>query len=407
MIEEMLKRIKSFQFTLVIAMILLIITLNLSLIISSAQTSNLYDDKHTIGFPNVSINQTINISSEELRALLASLRDLSNVTSSCKDIECVRSGASNQINNVSNRLLRAEAISGDEYQALRILSQESTNLQDLYDLINNPELKKILDNLNSSDLERFKELFPQYYSRINELYMSGRISVKEYVAALELLRRIALEKNNGDIANTLSTRETEVLRELIEGKYSNLLLDYVSRFISGTTSGSSQDKSMGSFLREYSSSNKSSLIQIPAIASLSISLPRIPLRDLITASIIMGTVAVGALIFLFNRDRIYSLIDRLTKPQIFTRKDLENMPPPIRLYWVAVSILSRKVYREDSYTHREYLNKVYERFGFLRSFTNLTKIYELSRFGGHSTPELDRDAEKSFDELRRDVKIKK
>ncbi|MGC9009905.1 MAG: hypothetical protein ACP5I7_04740 [Sulfolobales archaeon] len=403
----MSKRTKSLQFTMITMMILLISTLNLSLIIASAEMSNIYDDKHTIGFPNVSTNQTINISAEELRALLSSLKDLSNITSSCRDIECVRSSASNQINNVSTRLLKAEAIGGDEYQALKILSQENTSLQDLYDLIGNPELKKIINNLSASDLEKFKELFPQYYSRINELYMSGRISIKEYVAALELLRRIALERNSSDIANTLSTREAEVLRELIEGKYSNLLLEYVSRFMSGTASSSSQDRSMGSFSRDYSSSNKSSLIQIPTVAPFSISLPRIPLRDLITASVIIGALGIGALIFFFNKDHIYSLIDRLTKPRIFTRKDFENMPPPIRLYWIAVSILSRKVYREDSYTHREYLNKVYEKLGFLRSFTNLTKIYELSRFGAQSTPELDQEAVKNFDELRRDVKIKK
>lgn len=384
-----------------ILLILLILFISTTLqIYEKTYANEIYDNRHTIGFPQ-NITYTINISSSELSEIINQLKNIDNITSSCKNIDCVQNISSSYIRSVANRLRDEGVLSNDAYDAINILSNSgSSDYKDLYSLINDPEIRSLLSQLNTSDIQKFAELANSSMNRLMEMYVSGRISYKEYAAALELIRRLALEKNVYDIYNLAGEREMDLLRAIIDRSYSDALLKMISasKDISLIEKGSSNKI----FVSQNNMSGLNLFSGFEGLRLVQIMFPSIPL------TMILGIAVVGVLITLIimllrlGVNPLEKISRYITNRGVIDISKLSNLPTPIKIYWMAVSILSKRVPRYENETHREYLRKIIEnKDPSSQNFSKITEVYELTKYAGVINKDLEKTAEESFKEMSR------
>jgi hypothetical protein len=385
----------------ILTLILLILFISTTLqIYEKTYANEIYDNRHTIGFPQ-NITYTINISSSELSEIINQLKNIDNITSSCKNIDCVQNISSSYIRSVANRLRDEGVLSNDAYDAINILSNPgSSDYKDLYSLINDPEIRSLLSQLNTSDIQKFAELANSSMNRLMEMYVSGRISYKEYAAALELIRRLALEKNVYDIYNLAGEREMDLLRAIIDRSYSDALLKMISasKDISLIEKGSSNKI----FVSQNNMSGSNLFSGFEGLRLVQIMFPSIPL------TMILGIAVVGVLITLIimllrlGVNPLEKISRYITNRGVIDISRLSNLPTPIKIYWMAVSILSKRVPRYENETHREYLRKIIEnKDPSSQNFSKITEVYELTKYAGVINKDLEKTAEESFKEMSR------
>lgn len=378
---------RSLTLTLLLSWILLAFQ-----IVALVQAENVYEERHTIGFPeNMSITTPLNISLKDLNNILSSLKDLQELTSSCSNIECLRETLSRNT-SILDSLRRKEIIGSDVYTGIEIIM--NSNTPDLYSYVGDSELRSLIENLNRSDLETFYLLFNQYSSRIDEMYLSGRISSREYLAALELLKRISLEKNAYNISNTLSERELELVRVMLDKTYSDILAKAMGIAMRNTSGNINIPSSVGGV--RFSSLNSLNSQSVHLIT------PGVPISSimLLVLLAILAALSISMIaLMILGFNPIKNIISRVITSRSLKIETMYSLPLPIKLYWAAVRILSRRIPRSDSETHREYLMRVVRARGEIKAFERLTRVYELSRYGGVSSSALDEEAIKSFDEL--------
>lgn len=385
----------------ILTLILLILLISTTLqIYEKTYANEIYDNRHTIGFPQ-NITYTINISSSELSEIINQLKNIDNITSSCKNIDCVQNISSSYIRSVANRLRDEGVLSNDAYDAINILSNPgSSDYKDLYSSINDPEIRSLLSQLNTSDIQKFAELANSSMNRLMEMYVSGRISYKEYAAALELIRRLALEKNVYDIYNLAGEREMDLLRAIIDRSYSDALLKMISasKDISLIEKGSSNKI----FVSQNNMSGLNLFSGFEGLRLVQIMFPSIPL------TMILGIAVVGVLITLIimllrlGVNPLEKISRYITNRGVIDISKLSNLPTPIKIYWMAVSILSKRVPRYENETHREYLRKIIEnKDPSSQNFSKITEVYELTKYAGVINKDLEKTAEESFKEMSR------
>jgi hypothetical protein len=385
----------------ILTLILLILLISTTLqIYEKTYANEIYDNRHTIGFPQ-NITYTINISSSELSEIINQLKNIDNITSSCKNIDCVQNISSSYIRSVANRLRDEGVLSNDAYDAINILSNSgSSDYKDLYSLINDPEIRSLLSQLNTSDIQKFAELANSSMNRLMEMYVSGRISYKEYAAALELIRRLALEKNVYDIYNLAGEREMDLLRAIIDRSYSDALLKMISasKDISLIEKGSSNKI----FVSQNNMSGLNLFSGFEGLRLVQIMFPSIPL------TMILGIAVVGVLITLIimllrlGVNPLEKISRYITNRGVIDISKLSHLPTPIKIYWMAVSILSKRVPRYENETHREYLRKIIEnKDPSSQNFSKITEVYELTKYAGVINKDLEKTAEESFKEMSR------
>jgi hypothetical protein len=302
---------------------------------------------------------------------------------------------------VANRLRDEGVLSNDAYDAINILSNPgSSDYKDLYSLINDPEIRSLLSQLNTSDIQKFAELANSSMNRLMEMYVSGRISYKEYAAALELIRRLALEKNVYDIYNLAGEREMDLLRAIIDRSYSDALLKMISasKDISLIEKGSSNKI----FVSQNNMSGSNLFSGFEGLRLVQIMFPSIPL------TMILGIAVVGVLITLIimllrlGVNPLEKISRYITNRGVIDISKLSNLPTPIKIYWMAVSILSKRVPRYENETHREYLRKIIEnKDPSSQNFSKITEVYELTKYAGVINKDLEKTAEESFKEMSR------
>ncbi|MCI4456942.1 MAG: hypothetical protein JHC19_02550 [Desulfurococcaceae archaeon] len=385
----------------ILTLILLILLISTTFqIYEKTYANEIYDNRHTIGFPQ-NITYTINISSSELSEIINQLKNIDNITSSCKNIDCVQNISSSYIRSVANRLRDEGVLSNDAYDAINILSNPgSSDYKDLYSSINDPEIRSLLSQLNTSDIQKFAELANSSMNRLMEMYVSGRISYKEYAAALELIRRLALEKNVYDIYNLAGEREMDLLRAIIDRSYSDALLKMISasKDISLIEKGSSNKI----FVSQNNMSGLNLFSGFEGLRLVQIMFPSIPL------TMILGIAVVGVLITLIimllrlGVNPLEKISRYITNRGVIDISKLSNLPTPIKIYWMAVSILSKRVPRYENETHREYLRKIIEnKDPSSQNFSKITEVYELTKYAGVINKDLEKTAEESFKEMSR------
>ena len=384
-----------------ILLILLILLISTTLqIYEKTYANEIYDNRHTIGFPQ-NITYTINISSSELSEIINQLKNIDNITSSCKNIDCVQNISSSYIRSVANRLRDEGVLSNDAYDAINILSNPgSSDYKDLYSLINDPEIRSLLSQLNTSDIQKFAELANSSMNRLMEMYVSGRISYKEYAAALELIRRLALEKNVYDIYNLAGEREMDLLRAIIDRSYSNALLKMISasKDISLIEKGSSNKI----FVSQNNMSGLNLFSGFEGLRLVQIMFPSIPLTMILEIAVVGVLITLIIMLLRLGVNPLEKISRYITNRGVIDISKLSNLPTPIKIYWMAVSILSKRVPRYENETHREYLRKIIEnKDPSSQNFSKITEVYELTKYAGVINKDLEKTAEESFKEMSR------
>jgi len=384
-----------------ILLILLILLISTTLqIYEKTYANEIYDNRHTIGFPQ-NITYTINISSSELSEIINQLKNIDNITSGCKNIDCVQNISSSYIRSVANRLRDEGVLSNDAYDAINILSNPgSSDYKDLYSLINDPEIRSLLSQLNTSDIQKFAELANSSMNRLMEMYVSGRISYKEYAAALELIRRLALEKNVYDIYNLAGEREMDLLRAIIDRSYSDALLKMISasKDISLIEKGSSNKI----FVSQNNMSGSNLFSGFEGLRLVQIMFPSIPLTMILEIAVVGVLITLIMMLLRLGVNPLEKISRYITNRGVIDISRLSNLPTPIKIYWMAVSILSKRVPRYENETHREYLKKIIEnKDPSSQNFSKITEVYELTKYAGVINKDLEKTAEESFKEMSR------
>ncbi len=385
----------------ILTLILLILLISTTLqIYEKTYANEIYDNRHTIGFPQ-NITYTINISNSELSEIINQLKNIDNITSSCKNIDCVQNISSSYIRSVANRLRDEGVLSNDAYDAINILSNSgSSDYKDLYSLINDPEIRSLLSQLNTSDIQKFAELANSSMNRLMEMYVSGRISYKEYAAALELIRRLALEKNVYDIYNLAGEREMDLLRAIIDRSYSDALLKMISasKDISLIEKGSSNKI----FVSQNNMSGSNLFSGFKGLRLVQIMFPSIPLTMILEIAVVGVLITLIIMLLRLGVNPLEKISRYITNRGVIDISRLSNLPTPIKIYWMAVSILSKRVPRYENETHREYLRKIIEnKDPSSQNFSKITEVYELTKYAGVINKDLEKTAEESFKEMSR------
>ncbi|MEM4672390.1 MAG: hypothetical protein QW366_01270, partial [Sulfolobales archaeon] len=184
---------------------LLLVILLISLhSIRFSQAQDIYDERHTIGFPSdITSSSYLKILPTNLTEFLDQLKELQNLSGSCSSIECIKENYRGNLTSIINNLKRAEVAPEDLYPGIELLIS-SRNDSNLYSYIENLDLINLLKMLNETDPDTFIRLFEMASSTINSMYSTGRISSREYVAALEILKRLSQEKGAYEVYNEVN-----------------------------------------------------------------------------------------------------------------------------------------------------------------------------------------------------------
>ncbi|MEM0260173.1 MAG: DUF4129 domain-containing protein [Sulfolobales archaeon] len=379
---------------------LLLVILLISLhSIRFSQAQDIYDERHTIGFPsNITSSSYLKILPTNLTEFLDQLKELQNLAGSCSSIECIKENYRGNLTSIINNLKRAEVAPEDLYPGIELLIS-SRNDSNLYSYIENLDLINLLKMLNETDPDTFIRLFETASSTINNMYSTGRISSREYVAALEILKRLSQEKGAYEVYNEVNKLEMKIFADFINQSLAKIISNTIG-FTTYGGGGSSVNSSTEEVLRTLPyilSDLRNTQIIIP-------SLPLIPLSWLIPLIFLASFVILIPVLDFLGVNPLAFLKSRFSNSRFPDLDSLSRKSLPVRLYWMAVEILSRKIPKQDSETHREYLEK-FKRDNYYKEIItpleNLTKAYELSRYAGLSEASLEEEARKSFNELKR------
>lgn len=329
-------------------------TLLLALLITSAPAMAFAEDPmatkiHTLGFPLSVGGKDLD---EVLRHIAEALRKLDPATASsletlagCATLECILEDP-----RARDLLERSLSDSGIDLERLR-----GASVEELIDMIEDPELKQAISALVGSE-ELSREDAQSILQAIAESYREGSLSARGYMAALEAVRRIA-ERGNFNLSRSLSAEQLEAIKRAL--LQSDLMREVAMK------------------LSELGSREGSAFQTDPSRSSLP-SLP-ISLAPLVLALLIFAAVPA-----------IY-LVTKSLKVERRLRLIMTSLPHPswpraegaLGLYWEAVRVaeaVSGKK-REDSVTHREYLEQL-RGSSVEEPFSEVTMGYEMVKYAG-------------------------
>ena len=363
-------------------MLLLLIALPASAT-SSSQPSvvGVLEARHTLGFPAVlnitDIGGLLGASSPEVRRAIERLLQ-------CTTLECLEREVA------STEILRQALYNstGVDVAGLRALSDRQ-----LLEMVGDPELRNLLESLIADGNTDPREV-ARLLDMLEDARSRGLIPPQAYVAALELLRRL-LEGSNDPQAVAVERRQVNaVLGALVEASRSGLLsglLTRISELSAGLQrAGSSPDGPRG---------GSGPGVRAPP---LELKPPRIPL-GLLALTLIAGV----AVVLFLNSHRLAAIVSSAAAGIAWwrgVRLELGDAPLVTKLYWAAVRVVERAsgVRMEASMTHREFLAMTEGRLGPLAEpFKALTQAYELHRYAGLDSRELEEQALRHYEEMEK------
>ncbi|NPA96334.1 MAG: DUF4129 domain-containing protein [Crenarchaeota archaeon] len=297
--------------------------------------------RHTLGFPN-GINVTA------LRELLKQLRISTNITSSIGSI------------SETQQVI---------YTASAKLGVPPSYVENILKSINNPEVRQELLNLlraYANNKIGTQEILNALRLLIHA-YAAGKLNPSAYTAALDLIQRVA--KSTGVNVGEL---------------YKNLVNElHVPKYLSSVIGGLP----------------KASLPAVPSLPEIPASLSN---KILLTAAIAIAAVFAIAAMTLFMKR--LNIVPRIRASRIARIVESRFGKPVIRDYWRAVAIIEGKLgtRKLDHETHWEFFNRVSKSLGYAsEAFRRLTKLYELSRFGGLEDARMQSEARKCVEVIER------
>jgi len=344
---------------------------------------SIYLGMHTINFTQVlskgvglASGSMLNASPQSSKILEA----IRNISMGCDTLSCIAANATAR-SSVEQSMRALESVGYIDpvtaYEIIGSLYQPFMSDEALRRILNSSEISQLISDAS-------KESRPlNILGVLDSLFRGGRISLNEYIAALELLKRLSLEKGLQEDALVIDKMQFEVIKQLI-----------ISRTAEGLVRG------LADILVSSNSSTQNVLPQQAGGASplayqaypVYVLLPSGGLQGLDLQSIVIAIFATSALLVLAAAgipdkiSRLGSLIrGRPSSPRIAWAVQ----SGVIRIYWKAVEILSRRIPRGASETHREYLGKVRGRIpaSQYRYFEDLTELYEKVRYAHESEEE--------------------
>jgi hypothetical protein len=349
---------------------------------SQPSVVDVLEARHTPGFPNVlnitDIGDLLSVSSPEVRRAIERLLQ-------CTTLECLEREAA------SAEILRQALYNstGVDVARLRALSDRQ-----LLEMVGDPELRSLLESLIADGNPDPREV-ARLLDLLEGVRSGGLMPPQAYVATLELLRR-SLEAINDPQAVVVERRQVSaVLEALVEASRSGLLSGLLAG-ISGLSAepqraGSSPDSPRGGF---------GPGVRAPPLPELKP--PRVP------PALLASALVVGVAVVLFlGSHRLAAILSSAVAGIAWrrgSRLELGGAPLATRLYWAAVRVAERVsgVRMQASMTHREFLSAVEGRLGPLREpFKALTQAYELNRYAGLNSRELEEQALRHYEEMEK------
>ncbi len=299
------------------------------------------------------------------------LEAIKNITLGCDTLSCITANrtARASIEQSLRELERSGYIDpGAVDEVISSIYQTSMSDEALRRLLSNPEISQLIANVSAGNPPI------NVLGVLDSLFRGGRISLSEYIAALELLKRISTNQGLQGDALAIDKMQLEIIRQLIisrtaEGLVKGLANILVSSNISSQQIQTGQVSNGGGVYLGY----QPYPIYLPLPGG-------IPSMDQLYMSLaLLGFLALVAIIAI----RIPRKSFRRTsmrggeEAQWISQSRFTGI---VRIYWRAVEILSTRVPRGRSETHREYLEKVRRTIRDSGAFEDLTEIYERVRY---------------------------
>jgi len=395
-------------------LILLLLALSTHIVLAEWRDELPVLPRHTPGFPRV-VNNELGDYLTELLEELAKAQEAVETSDSFNEVvqdtekrEFV-TGAIETLGNMG-------VLSEDDVNSLTSVVQGYSD-PELLRAISDPELREMLIELyKASDVS--PDDLEDMYKFLEKLRAEGKVSSGDYVAAMEILRRISVrygyktvyDAADKAILDTISQiLRSEEVRGAIRSAIEALQEEGLPRLLSSVDSTSGiKLPELGELENIVGETKTSAPANMPILASFP-SLPTLTgFTDLKIAMLIVLVIfCVVISVYLASRygSALASKLRRTIalRGTAIRRIELEKMPIPVRLYWQSVEVVSAitHIRKLDVQTHREYLEKVSPHLGELaEAFKEVTESYEISRFGGVVSRDVEKRAMMSFRKLR-------
>jgi hypothetical protein len=318
------------------------------------------------------------------------LEAIKNITLGCDTLSCITANVSARasIEQSLRELERSGYIDpGAVDEVISSIYQTSMSDEALRRLLSNPDISQLIASV-SADNPPINVL-----GVLDSLFRGGRISLSEYIAALELLKRISVNQGLQGDALAIDKMQLEIIRQLIisrtaEGLVRGLANILVSSNISSQQIQTGHVNNEGNVYLGY----RPYPIYLPLPGGiLSMDQPYMFLA-------LLGFLAAVAIIAIGIPRK------RLRRTSIRGKDEAQRISQSrftgiVRIYWRAVEILSARVPRGRSETHREYLEKVRRTIRVPGAFEDLTEIYERVRYAHEPEERYYERALKDYREL--------
>lgn len=357
---------------------------------------SVYLGMHTINFTSIlgiDINQyrgsgSLNSSLPEI------LEAIRNITTSCNTLSCLAQNRTARI-SIEQSLRELERSGyidpGAVDEILRSIDQAYVGDNALKSLINDPEISQLINNISISGAENY----PNALGILDSLFRGGRISLNQYIAALELLKRSLLRQGLESQAIAIDKMQLEALKQLVlSNTAQNLVKSLTSILASTEGSGSTELQGGGGDRTPYLEAMPPN-IYMPTPS---------PMLGFDLLKLLLIVISISALVALAVLGIPSQILRILRKGELGRSSRLDRAgrgSGVIDLYWRAVSIMSRRIPRRDYETHREYLEKVKRHMGMIDPFEDLTGIYERVRYAHEPEDRYVERALKDYKELER------
>lgn len=313
------------------------------------------------------------------------LEMLRNTSTGCLTLSCL---ASNQSAREALRdSVRELANTGyiDPYlesQISEALQVPGMSYDDLRRLISSPEIASLVSQVAAGQGNITASL-----GILDSLFRGGRISLNEYLAALELLKRAAISSGLDSQAAAIDAFQLDVLRKLILSKTAEDLIAGLGGLLS--TSNSQVAKETRPLEPVESGASAARILYtLPSLGS--------------TETALLAQAAAGVAIAAATVFPAYFLA------RLLRRRGAPwgaGMPEPVeirgevvKIYWEAVRIFSKRVPRRGYETHREYLIRVRSSVEKDKAepFERITSAYEAVRFAREPEERFSQSAEEDL-----------
>jgi hypothetical protein len=318
------------------------------------------------------------------------LEAIKNITLGCDTLSCITANVSARasIEQSLRELERSGYIDpGAVDEVISSIYQTSMSDEALRRLLSNPDILQLIASV-SADNPPINAL-----GVLDSLFRGGRISLGEYIAALELLKRISVNQGLQGDALAIDKMQLEIIRQLIISRTAEGLVRGLADILVSSNISSQQ-------IQTGHVNNGSNVylgyrpypIYLPLPGGiLSMDQPYMFLA-LLGFSAVVAIIAIG-----IPRKRLRrTSIRGKDEAQRISQSRFTGI---VRIYWRAVEILSARVPRGRSETHREYLEKVRRTIRVPGAFEDLTEIYERVRYAHEPEERYYERALKDYREL--------